>query len=359
VAGAGRGRERRGWASGVWAGWFAAARLPAALVLVAVAALLCCSADAQARTPSWELQRLAAPALGAGEQIEALSVVDPDAAWVAGSGNAVFSTHDGGRSWTRLATGAPETTVWSAVRFADALHGFLAGVDLTSGVVYATADGGRTWAERLRVEGTPFTGLDVCGTELGWVCGRAGAVYATVDGGATWTPQLSTTGVDLNAVSFAGWDRGLAVGDHGAIIRTHDGGLTWKPVRSHTTHVLRGISYVERRVGFTIGAGGVVLKTDSWGHRWRRLGTPDPQADRVAEDFASGRRGLVALAGGELMGTRDGGRTWHLVRHHLGDLGELCDVEYASSHPVGAWIAARDAVFRFVATGTPASLQVR
>ena len=355
---------------------------PAGALVLAAALLLLWAAAASAS--SWELRRAASVPLGAGDDVKALFALDGGTAWVAGAGDAVQYTHDGGRSWIAEATGAPEGTDWRAVHFADRRHGLVAGAGGGTGLIYATADAGRTWKQVLRVPGVRFTGLESNGTELAWASGRDGVVYGTSDGGATWTKQRAAPKAHLHAVSFAGWyeggilgDRGLAVGDRGTIIRTVDGGKTWKRVRSHTTHRLRDVACVTRRVAYAVGGHGTVLKTTSWGHRWKRLAVPARGAGCVAVDFASARHGLVALANGKVLDTRDGGRTWHVVRHGLGDLGELRDLDFAlppegaaaageaarakaasargdeSSDPTRGWIVASDgSVSRYIASGT-------
>ena len=116
---------------------------------------------------SWELQRVATPSLRAGAEVQALFALDGGTAWVAGAGNAVHNTHDGGRSWIAESTSAPASTVWRAVHFVDRRHGFVAGADGRTGLLYATADGGATWAERLRLPGTRLSGLEFNGAEMG------------------------------------------------------------------------------------------------------------------------------------------------------------------------------------------------
>ena len=361
------------------------------LALACLAVALCAAAvlpaHALAAPSAWQLQRAAAPQLAGGAEIRALFALDGGTAWVAGTGNAVHYTHDGGRSWIAEFTGAPESTEWRAVHFVDRRHGFAVGADGRTGLLYATADGGQTWREALRVDGVPLAGLELNGTQMGWASGRNGTVYGTTDGGATWAKQRAATKAHLNAVAFAGWykgsvlgDRGLAVGDRGTIMRTVDGGLTWKAVRSHTTRRLRDVAYVTRRVAFAVGDHGTVLKTTSWGHRWERLAVPARGAACVAVDFASETHGLVALSNGKLLDTGDGGRSWHVVKHNLGDLGALQDVDFAlppdgteaareaarvakataatgrgdeSTDPTRGWIVAADgSVSRYIASGT-------
>ena len=359
--------------------------LPAAVTLALVAIFLLLGASA-AHASSWQLHEAAAPSLGAGDELTALFALDGGTAWAVGLGDAVHYTHDGGRSWEAQQTGAPAGTDWQDVHFVDRRCGVLAGAAGDTGLLYLTGDGGRTWREVLRARGTRLTGLEFNGAELGWATGRGGTVYATADGGATWSEQRAATNAHLNAVAFAGWykggvigDRGLAVGDRGTIMRTVDGGLTWKKVRSHTTRRLRDVAYVTRRIAYAVGERGTVLKTTSWGHRWKPLRVPAHGAACLAVDFASARHGLVALSSGKLLDTRDGGRTWHVVKHGLGDLGELKDVDFAlppegtaaaaaaavgragasagghgdeSTDPTRGWIAAGDDVSRYIASGT-------
>ena len=98
-----------------------------------------------------------------------------------------------------------------------------------------------------------------------------------------------------------------------------------------------------------------MVKSVNWGHHWDRLPTPAQGADCVAVDFATEKRGLVALGSERILETADGGRHWRVLRRGLGGLGELRDVEFGlpsdGAAGASAWVAAAHGVCRYVRAG--------
>jgi photosystem II stability/assembly factor-like uncharacterized protein len=92
--------------------------------------------------------------------------------------------------------------------------GYIAG---SGDTVLKTTNGGATWTN---VSGGTAGGdaLAFLDESTGWTADDAGQVWHTSDGGATWQLQPTPTGVDLSGISFAGPTSGWAVGDAGTII---------------------------------------------------------------------------------------------------------------------------------------------
>ena len=177
---------------------FAPARalLVIAALLLALLSLPAAAAAARAASPGWVLQRVAAPPLGAGGEMEAVAALDGDTAWVCGTGDtglrdARRRPHLGGRVHRRA--GRDRVALGVVHRRAPRLRRRRVRVRRAS--VFATEDGGVTWTERLRLPGAPLAGLAFWGTGLGWVAGQGGTISATTDAGAHWTlPELLHVG---------------------------------------------------------------------------------------------------------------------------------------------------------------------
>ena len=112
-----------------------------------------------------------------------------------------------------------------------------------------------------------------------WVVG-AGRVLATTNGGQTWTRQYSGAAA-LDQVDFIDSLHGWAAGTNG-LLRTTNGGATWAAV-GDPCGAIRSVHFVTSDVGYAV-AGGSQVRIDG--------GMPAP------------------VAGGELLGTTDGGRSW-------------------------------------------------
>lgn len=169
------------------------------------------------------------------------------------NGPVVLRTADGGATWydvTPKASGAPIL----GSDFADADHGIVATAlgESSPLTLYSTTDGGKSWSKSATGNGTG--GVEVQSTDAthGWVLVHEGmamgseavALLHTKDGGASWTtvteanPQVSAPGQlpfggAKSGVSFSdeahGWLTGYQpVEGHAYLWTTADGGVTWQ-----------------------------------------------------------------------------------------------------------------------------------
>ena len=178
--------------------------------------------------------------------------------WVFGEEGAVFSTRDGGTTWTRLQS--PTRHLLLGGIFIDEDRGWLVGAGAT---IIQTSDGGDTWYQsRLpQTSETPirFGAASFVDNRVGWAVGSGGAIYRTDNGGRTWQPQTSLVDVDLHDVKFLSPLEGWAVGDEGTIISTVDGGVHWTTQRSNIEHPLERIFFSDPKHGWAVGFGGTIV----------------------------------------------------------------------------------------------------
>ena len=103
---------------------------------------------------------------------------------------AVFKTVNGGWTWTRhaLPKGAPSM---ASVQFLDAATGWAVGTEYdwetgaATGWVVTTSDGGKTWSRVPDTESIHGTAVRFSDALHGWIGGDNG-IFATSDAGATW-----------------------------------------------------------------------------------------------------------------------------------------------------------------------------
>lgn len=143
----------------------------------------------------------------------------------------------------------------------------------------------------------------------------------------------------------------VAVGEQGIILLSDNNGASWRQAKVPTSVTLTNIRFVSAVKGWTVGHGGIVLTTSDAGETWvkqldgrqaaqRELeaakaeGERDASAEwrlREAEQlvadgpdkplldvhFFDESNGLVVGAYGLILGTSDGGVTWHSLRQRL------------------------------------------
>ena len=316
--------------------------LPAAACLLLTA--ICLLPTAYSRGAAWERQTT-----GTLAWLHAVFFVDERRGWAAGGKGVLLSTADGGATW-ELKKPPTEDAVRD-IFFHDAETGWLLcersmfkPMEKEESVSYLlkTADGGRTWS---RVEVTrgadvdlKLAGLRFAGRERGWVFGEMGALFATADGGATWTRQRVPTRHLLLGASFFDAQTGWLSGGGLTVLKTTDGGASWhagvvflpagegrrqsepqavgpdEPTPQgesarRLSRRLNAVCFVSAEQGWAVGAGGVIISTADGGRTWR------PQASGVGDDlsdvrFFDERVGWAVGTGGTMLHTTDGGRTW-------------------------------------------------
>ena len=278
-----------------------------------------------------------------------ISFADPTNRWYGTGKGALFATHDGGASWTRVAS-KPGTFI-RALGFVDARTGFIGnvGTDYYPGVtdttpLYRTDDGGTTWTP------VDFGGKTVAGicaidvlrvqriyqgrleprmvvTAAGRVGGPAGMIRST-DGGATWrvidmTPWTSMI-LDVHFVDeqtgfvAASSARDVAT-TNAQILMTRDGGKSWTVVyRSRRpSELIWKLSFPTRATAYATlqsydqgNAHKAVVKSVDGGRSWRELPlVDDAKAVELGIGFVDARHGWVGTTVGGFE-TRNGGRSF-------------------------------------------------
>lgn len=175
-------------------------------------------------------------------QLMRMQFVTPTTGWFAadiGGGEfAILNTTDAGRHWTRQLAGSTEGRS-EYMRFFNAMRGVFVLVGARA-LIYTTSDGGRTWSRRPPLPGeSPFVlSAFFVDQERGWLLVRGGPaevalveLWRTDDGGITWinmgSPALASD--QPYSVAFAdrdhGWLATRSVGPY--LYTTADAGHMW------------------------------------------------------------------------------------------------------------------------------------
>ena len=256
--------------------------------------------------------------------------MDERRGWAAGGKGALLSTADGGATWE--VRKSPTEDAVRDIFFHDAETGWLLcerswfkpmEKDESVSYLLKTSDGGRAWS---RVEVTrgadvdlKLAGLRFADHDRGWVFGEQGALFSTADGGATWLRQRVPTRHVLLGASFFDASTGWLSGGGLTVLKTTDGGASWHAgtvslpasgvEAQGPSRRLNAVCFVDERRGWAVGAGGVIVATTDGGRTWRQ------QTSGVGEDlrdvkFFDAREGWAVGTGGAMLRTTDGGLTW-------------------------------------------------
>ncbi|UCE28196.1 MAG: M20/M25/M40 family metallo-hydrolase [Candidatus Coatesbacteria bacterium] len=276
-----------------------------------------------------------------GDNLEAVSAVDSNIVWAAGSGAAVFRTTDGGAFWSPTVF-PPGSDLYSIV----AVSPTVAACGGKGGTVYSTADGGVIWSETGiggyvksmrscpngywavntigRIYNSPdglnwseaaYIGderihdVDFDSDGNGVIVGWKGYTAYSDDGGVTWH-EVSTVAPDrISAVAFADTGTVVAAGEGGYVARSTDGGATWTTIDLGTEIYFKSIAFPTPETGYLAGDAGNFYVSDDGGVTWTAV---DDTPFISFEDMAVAGPGVIWLApksGGSLFHT-DGADAW-------------------------------------------------
>ncbi|MBN1560130.1 T9SS type A sorting domain-containing protein [candidate division KSB1 bacterium] len=319
---------------------------------------------------SWEFKKS-----GSTMDLYSLYFINKDTGWAAGRWGNVLKTTDAGETWGEQSSGTYRRL--SDICFFDDSLGLAVG---HGGTIIKTENGGETWTEKVSGIESNLQHICFCDSSLCWVVGEDSTILKSSDSGESWTAVSSHTTYDLASISFADADTGWAVGFHaydgtrgeiykttGAILKTTDGGQNWIEVVKDSIYALNALSlkngsgwasgdagtifklenggfqshaqnnlvsvgslhFVDEQLGYGAGGNMVARTTDggqSWSTQWLDINQSIQSVDFVnaQKGYISGFYLMQTMTNIELnaiiMGTDDGGETWHQQYYNDWDL---------------------------------------
>jgi len=256
-----------------------------------------------------------------------------------------------GRGWVPISY--PPGVLVDELAFIDADHASAVGVASGRGAwIASTVDGGKTWepAQGLPAFGpggfAGFADVQFFDRAFGIAVGGGNfdeggriMIAVTHDGGASWKVQLLSTNDPssiLVRVRFQSRSVVWAVGGE-SIYSSRDGGVSWQlEHREPAATALSGLAVVQGSGIFVTGGWGLVLRSRDSGATWERVKMPPGIEHRYlcSLDFADARQGWIGGDEGTIIGTTDGGQTWH--KEETGTNGLVRDVAVVDSHVYAA-----------------------
>jgi len=272
------------------------------------------STDDGGRT--WHL--VTPPTTEPGQPVTGVSFVDREDGWACGP--ALYATHDGGGTWTRVRLGAPVDRLASAGHTAWAIAGRH---------VWESPARSDRWH---RVAGAPTIDGDVLGLvrrgpDQGWLLWRSGPgpepafshLVTTSDGGTSWRPLALPCGEDwenqnLSAGQGALWlfcgSEPGAGSQLGSLYRSMDRGRSWAPMVRESNFVCCPHLFARSATVGWLDDAYFLLATNDGGRTWQKV--LDGNGGGWGAVF-TGRRAGLAWSQQSLFLTVDAGRHWRHV----------------------------------------------
>ncbi|HEX4985959.1 MAG TPA: hypothetical protein VFV71_07800 [Burkholderiales bacterium] len=237
-----------------------------------------------------------APAGAAPARSFARSTGRRDRVYLAGA-HGLFVSGDKGKTWTRSGDGVlPDDAVVSLIVAPGTPEKLYA---VVGGDIWTSADGGDSWSRP--ASGLPAGRVDAISADAGksdrlWAV-VAAQVYVSDDAGSKWTVRgnaISDTGLSVRGIAVSADEKIMVVSTHRGVFRSTDGGQSWKQVESTLpVHLESGLLLRDPHDPSTLYAG---FSLSPYGETWRRAeqgGSLLAQTDPVS--LAGGLAFLVVL----------------------------------------------------------------
>lgn len=248
----------------------------------------------------------------------------------------LLKTTDSGNTWTDITPA--NGTALTDCSFVSAVNIWVCGTVDGNIVALNTTDGGGSWTQKFRLTSsdtdlTAPSKIDFISKKTGWILldntpgSSKPTLYNTTDGGNSFTGICNVAGnrpypADL---CFADSNIGFVGTDHGAgpisggLMMTADGGKTFNYIINDIGGI-DSIVFPSQKVGYALGyndnnvnSTGFIIGTTDGGKSWHQLSKIAPA---IGISFVDGKNGFgigIGSDAGAFLKTIDGGVTWSYV----------------------------------------------
>ena len=252
--------------------------------------------------------------------------VSPSQGWAVGDRGVIWTTADGGATWTQQPT--PIDCPLRSVHFLDSNFGFAVGgyqIPFTKqgrGVVLCTLDGGKRWTLLDTLSFPALHKVRILDSLRVWVAGESSELYPsgiiqTIDSGRSWKPMDGGKGEGWTDIDLYDEKTGFGIGTQGTLLTVRN-----TPKLSQTPsfgagriNSLKLDSTPNSNTGWLVGEKGLILTTTDRGFRWATLpgALPGNAATTVDLNTVETQANFFWVAGNPgtlIYSSADSGKTW-------------------------------------------------
>lgn len=304
-------------------------------------------------------------ASGTTAEFRGLFAVDSAVVWAAGRGGVVARTTDGGATWHADSVAGASHLFLIDVYARDAAHAWVLGTDFDGGLgrIYSTSDSGHTWVIQYQQadSGMFFDGMAFADPDHGVAFGdpiRGRMVVVRTEDGEHWTrvppdslpaplageASFAASGTDVAALPGGHFWIGTGGGDSARVLHSGDGGRTWNaattPLAGNASTGIFGVAFRDARHGVAVGGNYRTPRTDDLnvlgttdgGRTWHLMTATRPAGVRYGVVYVPGSTTLIAVGPSGSGYSNDDGATWTAIDDQAWNT-----VSFAS--PTAGWVA--------------------
>jgi photosystem II stability/assembly factor-like uncharacterized protein len=226
----------------------------------------------------------------------------------------LYTSTDGGTTWTQRSAGGPATGRGSWRGVATSQDGTRLAAALTSEYIYTSADGGATWIQRATSGKRIWNGIvsSADGSRLAGVV-SGGYIYTSTDGGATWSENTSSGSKNWwKIVSSSDGMKLAAIANNNYISTSDDGGATWIERTTAGSRAWSSIACSSDGMKLTASTNGYMYVSDDGGSAWSEITGCGSKYWMDVFSSSDGSR-LIGVTPGTIAISNNRGATWNLI----------------------------------------------
>ncbi|RMA57946.1 YCF48-related protein [Ulvibacter antarcticus] len=201
---------------------------------------------------------------GTNQGLEAMSFPDLNTGYVGGWNEYFAKTTDGGYNWTQQSPGT-DVYIYTSIVFKDVLNGVVTAQTNTGVAVYTTSDGGDTWTTGSGLVGVPYKLTYVSGDTY-FLVTNGGDIQKSTDNGLTWASVFSGGGL-LLGIEFYDANIGIATAEND-VFKTTDGGATWVGYEVIEGALWRDVAWLDQDNVTLVGTPELIFSSEDGGDTW-------------------------------------------------------------------------------------------
>lgn len=258
-----------------------------------------------------------------------MDFLDPLHGIIVGDSGIVYSTTDGGKSWSYTPFVSNEKLICVKYLNADTVL-----IGSSIGNMYRTQNGGNTWGITIQKINVSFNDIQQIGSSKSILVTLSsnGIIMRSTDNGTSWDSVFSTPAISLASCTSSG-EVAIATGKEGTVLLSTNNGLTWTKVFSDSSFDLYSSLSLSDSSIIAVGSKGYVVLSNDRGSTWTKYQVNDTTLSTTFHSLTKDEDKIIMVGDNSaIFSSSDSGKSWGTVSHMPFPLSSVSSSAFGESY---------------------------